>query len=145
MQDFPKYPKLALMYAEYALKSYPQAKQFLEDKVYSIAYSMFSAPRDTKDLGVKIISHRQSDPTYEAAMKLLSDPSFVHLAMIVRAVEATLDRLVPSYKAFVKTYFWEGKVTHDLRSKRMRRQILTMVCHYLGVPIFQVKQQREAQ
>lgn len=142
MEKQLKYPKQALLYAEYVLKSYPQAKVMLEDEVYSAAYSIFSASRHAIELGIRVISHKQSDPTYDAAMKLLNSPAFVHLAMIVRAVDATLNAL-PHYRWFIRMYFWEGNTAHDLESKRMRRQVLTTVCYYLGVPAFFKQRKKE--
>jgi hypothetical protein len=128
----PKYSQVTLRFVESIDKEYPRLRVKIEREKLDSIFSIFCWK--SNDLQAYVDTYRISDVTGDTAFRFLTDPKMIQLALAIRSVERMLAKVGENYKTFVKEYFWEGKVPHDIKSKRMRREVLTLVAFYLGLP-----------
>lgn len=130
MAENLRYDFETLRYAESLVERYHELKAHLEQIRIGIAY-------DSPGGGyVRMhIEGLVSDPTYNAAAKILQDKRVNHLAEIVAAIDSVYRRLSDEDQVFFRDYFWGQTIKNQtVETKRKRRVILSLLCFDLGLP-----------
>lgn len=128
-----QYSSETLKYAEHICRNYEYYKKSYEEIAGDAIYSFFS-----KDGNVKINTYKKADVTAQAALILAAEGNrqIAKLRIILDAVEKVVTNLDAEHKNFFYANIFcnKEKPKFNLLQKRMRRNIMILLCFYLGEP-----------